>query len=254
MSVETLSPVGRIVWGSPTKQRDVIDTQTKTVRVDKDGNKRKQISFGIAIPKADWMTAQVGPNGEQFLSINDAMAAAANELFPGGIPGNFAWKFKDGDTHVDNNGKPSREKEGWAGCYILSCSTELVSSVGVFGFDHGAGKWAPTKDIKAGDYAKVTLNFNAHKARNNTEKPGLYVNPNAVMLWAVGPEIKGAYEFDPNARGFAPPPPQAPPAGAAVPGAPTPSPTPQHAPAAPPAPATANPHQAFLRGPTPDAS
>lgn len=241
MPVEYTTPVARIIWGSPTKRRDVKDTQTNTVRVDKEGRPRKQIAFGIAIPKGE---AQ---------PMLDAMGAAAAEIFPQGFPGNFAWKYKDGDTGIDNNGKPLSEREGHAGCYILACSTELVDSVGVFAFDHASQKWVATGDVKAGDYVKVTISFNAHKARTNTEKPGLYVNPNAVMLWQVGPEIKGASDFDPNARGFAAPPPQSPPPGGPLPGASAPAaPTPSApAPAAPQAP---NPHTAFLRGPQPDAN
>lgn len=247
MPVEIVSPVARIVWGHPSKPRDVIDQQTKKPRTNEDGTKRRSITFGLAVPKADWQ------------AISDAMVQAAQQEFPGGFPGNFAWKFKDGDTGVDNDGKALRERDGYAGCYVLACSTELIGSVGNFTYDHGSQKWVDGASvIKCGDFVKVTLSLNAHKARNNTEKPGLYVNPTCVMLWQSGPEIKGG-DVDPNARGFAPPPPQTPPAGA-MPSAPNPAPGPGPQPTPQPTGATpqagagpqANPHTQFLNGPRPE--
>lgn len=246
MSIEYTTPPCRIVWGSPVKARPVIDDRTKQPKTDKDGNPRMAIEFGVAIPKTE---AQ---------PMLDAMGQAASADFPSGFPGNYAWKYRDGDTGVDAKGRPLRDKEGQAGCYILSCRTELIGQVGRFEFDHATQKWVPTNTIKCGDVVKVTIGFNSHKARSNTEKPGLYVNPNAIMLWQVGKEIKGG-EFDPNAAGFGPPPPQTPPPGATPP-APQPQQGQGYIPPRPPAPspqpqpgaATPNPHTAFLQGPQPD--
>ncbi len=244
MPVDYTTPPSRIVWGHPRKTRKVIDDRTKQQKTDADGKGREQITFGLAIPKS--------AQAELFA----ALQAAAAEEFPNGAPQNFAWKFKDGDTGQDARGNPLSAKEGYAGCFIIACTTELIGSVPNYEFDHAANKWVASDKIKCGDVVQVALRFNAHKARNATEKPGMYVNPGAVMLWQVGTEIKGG-DFDPNAAGFAPPPPQTPPPGAPVPGAPTPAasapsaPTPAPAPAIPGA--APNPHTAFLAGPRADA-
>jgi hypothetical protein len=258
---EVTSPKARIVWGHPFKSKPVLDDRTKQPKHRNDGTPRRAIEFGIAVPKAE------------FNEIWQAMNVAVAEKFPTGVPANFAWKFKDGDTALDAKGQPLNTREGYAGNVILTCRTEL-DSVPNYVFDHTAGRWTTTDTIKRGDYVKVTLDFAARVATSHTEKSSIYVNPKAVMLWEVGAEIKGG-EFDPNAAGFAPPPPQQPPAGV-MPGAPTPGAPASYAPAAPqqpyapqapayapqqpaapayqpPAPAapapTAAPHMAFLKGP-----
>lgn len=240
MPVEYTTPPSRIVWGHPRKTRKVIDDRTKQQKTDADGKPREQITFGIAIPKS----AQT--------ELFAAMQQAAGEHFPNGIPQNFAWKFKDGDTGTDAKGNALSGKEGYAGCFILACTTELVGNVPNYEFDHAANKWVPSDKLKCGDFVTVALNFNAHKARNNTEKPGLYVNPTAVMLWQVGAEIKGGSDFDPNAAGMAPPPPQTPPPGAPTPGGPSAAPPAPSAPQAPATPGGPSPHTAFLAGPRPE--
>jgi len=211
MSVEYVSPVARIVWGHPRNSKAVLDDRTKQPKLKKDNvTPRREITFGIAIPKAD------AP------ALYAAMQAAAAEKFPNGVPGNFAWKFKDADTQADSKGRPLREKEGQAGCLILSCRTEL-DSIGNFEYDHTAQKWIDCPTIKCGDHVQVKIVFDAHIAHTTNEKPGLYVNPSAVMLYKRDKEIMGA-AFDPNANNFAPPPMQTPPADAPMPGAPSPGP------------------------------
>lgn len=254
MSVEYTTPPSRIVWGHPSKPKPVIDDTTKTQKIDKLGNPRFAIEFGIAVPK------------DQASDMLAAMGAAAAEHFPNGFPQTFAWKYKDGDTGVDGKGNPLNAKEGHAGSYILACKTELVASVKNFEYDYSAATWRECPDIKCGDWVNVKINFDAHKARTNTEKAGLYVNPVAVMLHARDKAIAGG-SFDPNAAGFAPPPPQAPPANAPPPpgyqttatghpGAgqlPRPSASqPQHPQAPQPPAPNAPPHTAFLQGPRPD--
>lgn len=246
---EFVSPVARIVWGHPRTSRPVIDDRTKQPKLRADGSARRAIEFGIAIPKAE------------VAELYAAMQAAAAEKFPQGVPANFAWKVKDGDTDVDGKGRPLREKEGYAGCIVLTCRTEL-DSVPNYTFDHATNKWIATDAIKRGDFVRVTLDFSARVATSHTEKSSLYVNPRAVMLWQVGAEIKGG-EYDPNAADFAPPPPMTPPPGAPLPGGPAPGlpgtsagPSPNQPPAAPPLPGSlpggqppVNPHTAFLNGP-----
>lgn len=216
--------------------------------VDKDGVQKKQWAFGLAIPKADCQP------------LFDAMNTAAVEIFPNGVPDGFAWKFKDGDK-VDKDGKPYADREGWAGCFVFACSTQFQTPPN-YEYDYAAARWVDTDKLKRGDWVTVALNINPHKAISNESKPGLYMNPDVVMLHHADKEIKGG-AVDPNARGFAPPPRPTPPANApAPPGSQPPTsaaaPSPQGAsgsrpPGGAPNP-TPTPHAAFLRGPTPDAN
>ena len=245
MPIEFNTPPGRIVWGHPSKSQDVIDPQTKQKRTDNDGNPRKRWTFGLAIPK------------DQCQGMFDAMQAATAEVFPGGAPDGFAWKFKDGDAK-DKEGKPYADREGWAGCFVFSLATEFKMPPN-YEFDYGTNKWADSDKIKRGDWVNVTVRVVAHKARNTMEKAGLYLNPDCICLFKTDKEITGG-GVDPNARGFAPPPQQTPPANAPAPPGSSPPAT-ATAPAAPPPSgsrppggAPHNPHTAFLRGPQPDAN
>lgn len=244
MPVQFTTPAGRIVWGHPRNSQDVIDSKTKQPRTDADGNKKKKWAFGLAIPKADCQP------------LFDAQAAAAAEIFAQGTPDGFAWKFKDGDK-VDKDGKPYADREGWAGCYVFALETQFQMPPN-YEFDYAANRWVDTDKTKRGDWVTVALNINPHKAISNESKPGLYMNPDVVMLYKADKEIKGG-SVDPNARGFAPPPQQTPPANAPTPpGATTQTPAPPSGPRPPGGAPTQtqqpNPHQAFLRGPQPDAN
>ena len=112
MPIEQLrTPVGRMVFGHMLKPQKKINLQTKQP-VLKDGKEVQQWVCGIAFPKAEF-EAQVLPYLQQ-----EALSA-----YPNGVPQKFSWKFKDGDG-VDGNGKPYAERDGYAGHYILTISTE----------------------------------------------------------------------------------------------------------------------------------
>lgn len=238
MSIE-IEVIGRIVWGNPLRKNALKDDAGKP-RTTEEGEQRYAWSFGLAVAKAD------------SAAVMEAMSAAAAEEFPQGTPDNFAWKFKDGDTGKDSQGRPNNAKEGWAGCNVFSLSTELQQPP-CYVYNHSVGKWETTTNgIKTGDYVKVTVNLKAHKALNSKAKPGLYMNPSLVGLFKYGTEIKGG-EIDPNQRFAPPPPPEMPtegpkpgPVGATTPGPRPSGPKPDDAPAG------GTQHRAFLNGPKPD--
>lgn len=195
MSTRITTPTGRIVWGHPLREQVVKDLQTGKPRLNEDGEKRTQWTFGLAIPKDD------------FEPVREAMAEAAKEEFPKGVPDGFAWKFKNGDK---------MDREGCAGCFVLALSTELQPPTN-YTYDHGEEKWIETDEIKRGDFVQVEIDIVAHDAISKVAKAGLYLNPLTVALQRVGKEIKGAGGgSDPNkSDAFATPPPQEAPAESA---------------------------------------
>ena len=186
--MEITTPVGRIVWGqNPLKPKPVIDDATKLPKLDKTGKPRMQISFGLAIPKAEFQ-ATVWP----------ALYNVAAQAFNGSVPPSFAYKYVDGDG-VDPNGQPYANRPGYAGCYILTVSTE-VDNVPMFQFDgtHQCYNQIPSDALKCGDYVScgVDIVYNGQKSPN---KPGVYVNPKAVDFVGYGEHIASQGGADPNA-------------------------------------------------------
>lgn len=222
MPTQFVTPVGRIVWGHPLKPQIKKDQKTKQI-IMRDGNQVQQWVFGLAIPK-DQFVAQVWPQ----------MSAEAATLFPNGVPSNFSWKYKDGDG-VDASGKPYNTREGYAGHYVLTISTEAFSPQ-VFKHENGAYRQLAPEEIKTGDFVAVNLTLVANKPKDIQNTPGLYVNPNGIVFVGYGAEIvsagsnpdelfAGAQFALPAGASAAPLMPAAP-----LPGAPAPLPQPQYAP------------------------
>ncbi len=186
MPTEITTPPGRIVWGHPTKARPRTDQKTKQVLLDQQGNPRQSWSFGVAFDKATFQQ-----------HIWPALAAEAATAFPQGAPPAFAWKYVDGDG-VDREGKPFNQREGYAGCYVLSISTELQAPP-IFKFANGAYQQLAADGIKCGDYVAVGLNLKANVPTDRTQTPGIYINPTAVEFVGYGTEIVSAGTADPNA-------------------------------------------------------
>jgi len=167
--------VGRIIWGHPSRGQQRKDDNDQVVM--KDGQPVIQWVFGVAFPKAEFQ-AMVWPE----------MHGEAVKLYPGGnFPQDFAWKYKDGDTALDKNGKPLREKEGYAGCYVWTISTEAFAPP-VFKWDGRQYVQLDEKGIKTGDYVLIALNIVGHGA-NGKKKAGLYMNPLAIEHVGYGAEI-----------------------------------------------------------------
>lgn len=178
MTVENvLTGVGRIVWGNPAKSQIKKDPTTKQP-VIRDGQQVEQWAFGVAFPKAEF---------EQMIWPYMAQEAAVG--YPNGVPGRFSWKYKDGDG-IDSNGRRYSDREGYAGHYVLTVTTEA--------FAPPIHKWNPgindyvkigENEIKTGDYVRLNLNMKVNVPTNPSHTPGLYINPNGVELVGYGTEI-----------------------------------------------------------------
>lgn len=183
MAVEFLTGVGRIVWGNPARAVKKTDIRTKAPKLKADGSQAEQWVFGVAFPKNEFMQHTM-PFLQQEAITN----------FPNGVPGNFAWKIKDGDG-TDNKGQLFSNREGYAGCYVLTVSTEAFAPP-IYKFENNQYRQIEPNEIKCGDYVRVKINcvFNGAHSPNT---PGLYINPQAIELVGFGSEIlsKGV---DPN--------------------------------------------------------
>lgn len=178
---------GRLIWilgQSIFEGKQKTDQTTKQVIMDtKTGNPVVEYGFGLAIPKIDPRTGQ---NHPEYIKAWQALQAEALTMFPSGqVPPSFAMKYKDGDTAVDEQGRPYRDREGYAGHFVISCTTRIPIKGFVF---QGGNNILVTTGINNGDYVNVQLNIKAHPAAGQS-KAGLYVNPSAVQLIAKGKEI-----------------------------------------------------------------
>lgn len=226
---------GRIVWAGgksnkPLEQHELLDPTTRQPRMKRDGSGvRKARSFGLAIPSQSFLDV-----------IWPVMYAEAQRFFPHGtFPQNFAWKYKDSNTYDKGNpakGIPPKlysEREGYAGCHVLSVQSEYDEPTPVYVWQNNSWVQVPWDSLKVGDYIELDGTIEAH----NEATPGLYVNPKGIQFTGVGTAIVGA-GFDPTASFGAGP--AAVPQGAQAPtvGANAPSAPPPPAPGQPPAPAT----------------
>ena len=177
-NAEVLTEVGRIVTGHPLKMVPVTDDDGKPV-LKEDGTPKMQINFGLALPKAT------------FGNVSAAMSAAAVGI-PGADQAGFAWKYKDGDTAVDQRGNPYRDKPGMAGCYIIFISTEIRELCQVY---RNVGplqyQLMTESEVKCGDFVRVKLNIVGHGAhpQKRGSKAGLYLNPIGVEFIGYGEAI-----------------------------------------------------------------
>ena len=175
MPIEFNTPVGRIVWGNPAKSTKKTDQKTNQP-IYRDGKEVEQWVFGVAFPKAEF---------EQ--KIWPYMYQEALSVYPNGTPSNFSWKYKDGDG-VDNKGKRYAEREGYAGHYVLTVSTEAFAPP-IYKFENGAYRQLNPEEIKTGDYVMLALILRANAPTNPTHTPGLYINPVAINHVGYGQEI-----------------------------------------------------------------
>jgi hypothetical protein len=191
--MDCTTPVGRIVWGSPTKPRPrkEQDGPRKGQPVmDANGQPVQEISFGVAFPKADF-AAGIWP----------VMSAEIATGYPNGTPQRFSFKYVDGDT-VDSSGKPYAEREGYAGHYVLAFTQRINDTFApppVYKLDPATGRYNQLgpDDIKCGDYVSVGTNFKINVA-TGTNTPSIYVNPRAIELVGYGTAIVGTGGVDPT--------------------------------------------------------
>ena len=183
MPVQTL-PVGRLVYGHPSKLIQKTDTKRQPV-TKADGTPVMVRQFGVAYDKATF-NAHIWP----------IMYAAASGAFGGQQPPpHFSYKFKDGDG-VDRQGKPYNQRTGYAGHCVVHFETqfELIA----YRQNPQTGGWdqITENDYKTGDYIAVNCSIEGNKPTDPTHTPGLFINPQGVLHMGNGEAIVNAPSAD----------------------------------------------------------
>lgn len=237
--VEILTPIGRLVQGSPWEGR-TTDQQGNQL-TSRNGQPITRYFMALAIPKTDATYGAL----YQIIQQEGARGWPQHHALP-----TFSWKIVDGDSTVpDANGRAPVSKEGFAKHWVLKFSSTFAPKC----FDTAAQPLTDPESIKTGYYIRIAGSV---AANDSQQKPGVYLNPSAIQLCGYGPEIVSgpdgsvfsaqpviALPTGASATPIAPA--VAPPVAPAVPAAPAPA-----VPAAPGAPA---PAPDFLNPPAPPA-
>lgn len=207
MSVSVLFPVGRIVQGSPGRYNESKPRPGEAVKVYRTGEHTGQPLrswfFAVAIPKlpgqSHWsqpvLPAGVTPGtkdadmyawGQKILQVG---ANAFPTLYQGR---DFSWKVEDGDDPTPNKrGRKNAETEGFPGHWIVKFSTSAWN--GIRCYSREAGQMKQLEDptvIKTGYYVQVSGTVDGNGVKPGTsDTPGVYMNPDLVLLAGFGAEI-----------------------------------------------------------------
>ena len=234
MSIELLTPVGRLVQGSPFEPRTQdAEGNPLTIRNGVNAGKpRVEYFMAIAIPKND------PQYGELWAKIHAEAKNGFPQLFDAQgncVRPDFAWKVIDGDSQIPNtrNVKPC-DREGYPGNWILNFASGMAPRVYTAG---GASLLTDPSELKRGDYIRIYGNVASNESQ---QRPGVYLNHSLVERVGFGEEIVTGVTGE---QAFGAAPAALPPGASATPLAPA---TPMAAPAAAPAPAA--PAQDFLNG------
>lgn len=190
MSKTQLTLSGRIVWSLSPSNNPIERVASKSKEgaqlYDKSGQPMMKTVFSLAIPK----------NSPQIQMLQQAQQTEIYKLYPSGqIPKNFAMKMIDGDTDVDDKGKPYSLREGHAGHFIIALSS--LWPVNWYQFD-GVNYNEINTGVKTGDFVDVNLTLTVHGPSAKGGAAGLYVEPKAVLFKGVGDAIvKKAVVADP---------------------------------------------------------
>ena len=183
-----LTPCGRIVYGSlyrPNTTNYEGEPLVYKSGPDK-GKPRSEYSFGLAIEK---IKGQTHWNQTEWGAKIWQIGVAANPN-AGRMP-LFSWKIMDGDdtSEFTTKGEPRKvricDREGHAGHWILRLSSSFIKTLF---YDDATQQAKPTSQenlINPGDYAQVFLSV----AYNNSQTPGVYLNPIGVCLTKPGVRI-----------------------------------------------------------------
>ena len=188
------SPRGRFVQG------DAFEAQTTdqqgaplTIKTGPNaGQPTKRWFMGMAFAKTDPETMPY------LMQIVNYAAQAWPAYFPNGVnqalPNfgcahpRFSFKIMDGDG-VDDNGKPNRDKAGFAGCWIVKYSTS-IKAPGIWQEPNFAEMEQITdpRAFPRGYYGRINHTI---QSNDNDQRPGLYVNLDKVAISAnqAGAEI-----------------------------------------------------------------
>lgn len=189
MSTQFVTSVGRLIWcnkgglGVPFDK----DKAGKPL-VDKNGNSKQKFDFGMAIPKgatthfsqlvADLANGQRSEFGRTIWEEGHRGFTNGETQRP-----RFAWKIHDGDsTEMDDNGVRWCDKPNHPGNWVLTFSSMFPINC----VDASGKNQIDPATIKRGYYIQV---LGSVEANGDSQKPGVYLNHNAVALAGYGPEI-----------------------------------------------------------------
>lgn len=168
MTIEILTPPGRIVWGHPLEKTIKTDPKTRKP-ILKDGKEIDVWAFGLAIPVA------------QFEPVGKALTQEAYLQYPSGqFPKDFSWKYKV-ETDTDDQHVPYGQREGYAGHVVLTVSTEAFCPP-MYKFENGQYRQVEAREVKCGDWVVSKLSIKGHPG-------GLYLNPVLHELVGFDKEI-----------------------------------------------------------------
>lgn len=181
MATQLLTPVGRLVGGSPYKPvtTDQAGNPLTVKTGPNKGQPTQKFNLGIAIPKVpgqDWKQTEWGQ-----VIYNTGVAE-----FPNGEHArqDFAWKITDGDSQAMNkNNKRPCDNPNYVGHWILWFSSSFAPDL--YNRD-GSQRLVGEDQIKLGYYVQVLGTVAGNK---NMQNPGVYLNGNMVSLQAQGEEI-----------------------------------------------------------------
>ena len=181
------SPRGRFVQG------DAFEAQTTdqqgaplTIKTGPNaGQPTKRWFMAVAFPKNDpatlpYLMQIAGYGARSWPAYFPAGATQSAPLFGCTHP-RFSMKITDGDG-IDDNGKPNKDKAGFAGHYVVKYSTS-IQAPGVWqepNFDEMA-RISDSKMLPRGYYVKVNHTI---QSNDNDQRPGLYVNLDKVAICA----------------------------------------------------------------------
>lgn len=181
-SGKTVMVQGRILWtsGDLFKGKNETIFGTQTPKMNRKGEQAVQYGFGLAVPKDQFAP---GLPGE---ALWNAIYGEAYTLYPNrNLPPAFALKYKDGDVDIDQDGTPLSVREGYAGHMVFAMTTSIP--IQFFRNEQGQNIMI-NEGIKCGDYVQVQVAVKAHGPVGQG-KPGMYLNPMAVLFLGYGKEI-----------------------------------------------------------------
>ena len=181
--IEFLTPVGRLVAGSPFES-NTKDAEGRPLVVKNGpnaGQPRVEYYIGVAIPKTD-----AGYNELYGILRGAAQGAFPNMFGADGacINPKFSFKITDGDSAVPNTkGVAPNTKEGYKGHWIINLSNGFPPTC----YTLGAKELIVDRSmIKKGYYVRV---YGDVKSNGSLQQPGIFLNFSMVELVGHGEEI-----------------------------------------------------------------
>ena len=180
--IDILTPVGRLVQGSPYEPQ-TTDAEGRPLVIKNGpnaGQPRKDFFMAIAIPKTD----------PGYLDIWTKIHATAQRDFPTlfDTAGNcvnpkFAFKVIDGDSNIPNQkGILPSSREGFPGHWVLYFSSGFAPKCYSKG---GAEQLMDPNSIKRGYYIRI---YGSVVGNGSQQQPGVYLNHSMLELVGYGEE------------------------------------------------------------------